>query len=139
SRLTVPSATMFFGYKPGSVFLDERMRQAFSMTQDRELFSEVWFNVPDFESNGLPVRTVWNTSVPGDEFTGWFLDPQGSEFGENAKFYHLNLEEAKKLMAAAGYPDGVEYPSTFASDSYGPEYLRQIEIQEGMAAEAGFR
>ena len=139
SRLTVPSATMFFGYRPGSAFLDERMRQAFSLTQDRDLFSEVWFNVADFESNGLPVDTLWNTAVPADEFIGWYLNPQSSEFGDNAKYFELSIEEAKKLMAAAGHADGVEYPSTFASDSYGPEYLRQIEIQEGMAAEAGFK
>lgn len=139
SRLVVPSATMFFGYRPGSVFLDERMRQAYSMSQDRDLFADVWFNISDFESNGLPVDAFWNTSVPANEFAGWYLDPQGPDFGENSKYYELNIEEAKKLMSAAGYPDGVDFPSTYASDSYGPEYIRQIEIQNGMAAEAGLR
>ncbi len=139
SAITVPTATMFFGYKPGSAFLDERVRQAFSMTQDRDLFAEVWFNTKDFEANGLPVDVYWNSAVPADEFEGWFLDPRDADFGENAKYYKLNLEEAKKLLSAAGYADGLEYPSTFASDSYGPEYNRQIEIQEGMAADAGFK
>jgi ABC-type transport system substrate-binding protein len=139
SRITVPTASMFFGYRPGSAFLDERLRQAFSMTQDRDLFSEVWFDVAAFDRNGLPVETLWNTSVPADEFSGWLLNPKSPDFGENAKYFEHNIEEAKKLMSAAGHPDGLEYPSTFASDTYGPEYQRQIEIQEGMAAEAGFR
>ena len=55
SAITVPSATMFFGYMPGSAFLDERVRQAFSMSQDRDLFAEVWFNKKNFEDNGLPI------------------------------------------------------------------------------------
>jgi ABC-type transport system substrate-binding protein len=139
SAITVPTANMFFGYRPGSAFLDERVRQAFSMTQDRDLFAEVWFNTKDFEANGLPVDVYWNSSVPADEFTGWFLDPRDPDFGENAKYYQLNMEEAKKLLSAAGHADGIDYPSTYASDSYGPEYNRQFEIQEGMAAEAGFR
>ena len=130
---------MFFGYKPGSAFLDERVRQAFSMTQDRDLFAEVWFNTKDFEANGLPVDVFWNSAVPANEFTGWFLDPRDPSFGDNAKYYQLNLEEATKLLAAAGHADGLEYPSTYASDSYGPEYNRQFEIQEGMAAEVGFK
>ena len=139
SAITVPSATMFFGYRPGSAFLDERVRQAFSMTQDRDLFAEVWFNTKNFEDNGLPIEAFWNSAVPANEFSGWYLDPRDEEFGDTAKYYQLNLDEAKKLLSAAGYPDGFEYPSTYASDSYGPEYTRQFEIQEGMAAEVGFK
>ncbi|HWO72647.1 MAG TPA: hypothetical protein VNN21_03735, partial [Dehalococcoidia bacterium] len=78
-------------------------------------------------------------AVPANEFTGWWMDPRDKDFGPNGKYYEHNVAEAKKLVAAAGFANGVEYVSTRAGGNYGPEYDRQIEIMEGMAADAGFR
>jgi peptide/nickel transport system substrate-binding protein len=139
--LLLPTAHLFFGYlnSDAAMFRDKRLRQAFSMAVDRDLFADTWYNVSNFTSQGLPVETAWATSVPADEYSGWWLDPQSSDFGENAKYYALNREEAKKLMEAAGFPDGVDYKSTRAAGNYGPVYDQQIDITEGMAAEIGFR
>jgi ABC-type transport system substrate-binding protein len=82
---------------------------------------------------------AWSSVVPCDEYSGWWLDPQGKDFGPNAKYYQHNVAEAKKLVAAAGFANGVEYVSTRAKGNYGPEYDRQIDIMEGMASEAGFK
>lgn len=141
SQLTLPTANMFFGYKAGpkGMFRDKRLRQAFSMAVDRDLFAETWYNVSKFTGQGLPVRTAWSSVVPADEFTGWWLDPQGKDFGPNAKYYQHNVADAKKLVGAAGFASGVDYVATRAGGNYGPEYDRQIEIMEGMAAEAGFK
>jgi peptide/nickel transport system substrate-binding protein len=141
SDFALPSASLFFGYKatPGGMFRDKRLRQAYSMSIDRDLFAEVWYNVSKFTSEGLPVETAWSSAVPINEFRGWWLDPQSKDFGPNAKYYQHNVAEAKKLVAAAGFANGVEYRATRAGDNYGPEYDRQIDVMDGMAAEAGFK
>jgi ABC-type transport system substrate-binding protein len=81
----------------------------------------------------------WSSVVEPTEFSGWFLDPREKDFGPNSKYYQLNVAEAKKLVSAAGFPNGVDYVATRAGGNYGPEYDRQIEIMEAMAAEAGFK
>jgi len=141
SGITVPQATLFFGYKntPKGMFRDKRLRQAYSMSIDRDLFAETWYNVSSFTSQGLPVEVAWSSAVPANEFTGWWMDPRDKDFGPNGKYYEHNVAEAKKLVAAAGFANGVEYVSTRAGGNYGPEYDRQIEIMEGMAADAGFK
>ncbi|HLF78758.1 MAG TPA: ABC transporter substrate-binding protein [Dehalococcoidia bacterium] len=141
SDLAIPQATLFFGYKnnPRGMFRDKRLRQAYSMTIDRDLFAETWYNVSSYTKQGLPVRTGWSSAVPATEYTGWWIDPRDKSFGPNAKYYQHNVAEAKKLVSAAGFPAGVDYVSTRAGGNYGPEYDRQIEIMEGMAAEAGFK
>jgi ABC-type transport system substrate-binding protein len=110
-----------FGHLPvgANKFQDERVRQAVSMSWDRDLFIEAKYNVSTFRSEGLPVRTGWNSHQANrDNFVagGWFLDPQGKDFGPNAKYFQYDLTEAKKLMSAAGFPDGFEttihYPAS---------------------------
>ena len=85
-----------------SPFLDERVRQAFSMSIDRDLYMDTFLNVAKFQSEGLPVETRWNTGLAAT-FDGWWLDPKGKNFGPNAKYYKHDIAEAKKLLAAAGY------------------------------------
>lgn len=141
SDLSIPSAHLYFGYRnnAGGMFRDRRLRQAYSMSIDRDLFAETWYNVRNYTSQGLPVTIAWSSAVPATEYRGWWMDPRDKNFGPNGKYYKLDIAEAKKLMAAAGFPGGVDYVSTRAGGNYGPEYDRQIEIMEGMAAEAGFR
>jgi peptide/nickel transport system substrate-binding protein len=109
------------------------------MSIDRDLFAETWYNVSAFTNQGLPVDVGWSSIVPATEYTGWWLDPRDSKFGANARYFKHDIAEAKKLVAAAGFASGVEYVSTRAGGNYGPEYDRQIDIMEGMAADAGFK
>jgi len=141
SDLAAPNAHLFFGYKANArgMFRDKRLRQAYSMSIDRDLFAETWYSIKNYTDQGLPVRTAWSSAVPLTEYTGWWLDPRDKSFGPNGKYYQHNVAEAKKLVSAAGFGSGVEYTSTRAGGNYGPEYDRQIEIMEGMAGEAGFR
>jgi peptide/nickel transport system substrate-binding protein len=105
---------MTFGVLGENVFKDERVRQAFSMAFDRDLDVEVRFNVQEFEDNGIPVRTRWNSHLSNYDAwvkAGWWLDPKAIEnegLGENAKYFQYNPTEAKALIAAAGYPDGFD-------------------------------
>ena len=118
---SVPGTVMTFGHLPAgqNKFQDERVRQAVSMSWDRDLYINAFYNVDKFAKAGLPVDTAWSSGL---NFTdsyqagGWWLDPKGKDFGENAKYYQHNVAEAKKLLSAAGFPNGFDtelrYPNT---------------------------
>jgi peptide/nickel transport system substrate-binding protein len=120
---------------------DERVRQAFSMSYDRDLWIDTVFDTSTLEAAGLPVEVRWNTSMTAldaDAAGGWWLDPQGSDFGDNAKYYQYNIEEAKKLMSAAGHDSGLELIDSFVSGTdYGAKFHEWLEITQGMEKEIG--
>ncbi len=122
-----------------SPFLDERVRQAYSMAMDRDLWIEVIYATDNLKREGLPVETRWNTALVADAFEGWWLDPKSKDFGPNAKYFKHDVSEAKKLLTAAGFPNGVEADSHIVSSGFGPDFAKWIEILEGFAAEAGFK
>jgi ABC-type transport system substrate-binding protein len=132
---------IFFGWKPSppekTPFRDERVRQAFSMALDREAWVELKGNVSKFEAEGLPVITRWNSALDLD-LDGWWMDPRDKEFGPNAKYYMHDVAEAKKLLAAAGFANGVEVISNWPPTGYGLTLAKDVEVHEGMAREAGF-
>jgi peptide/nickel transport system substrate-binding protein len=133
-------ATAFtFGLLPEgrSPFLDDRVRRAVSMSWDRDLFIDTFRNVPKFEAAGLPVETRWNTAVTCN-WDGWWLDPQGKDFGPNAVNYQYNIAEAKKLLAAAGYPDGIkDVKSNHITTNQLGDLPRNADVIDGMIAEIG--
>jgi peptide/nickel transport system substrate-binding protein len=137
-----PGDTIGFGWPPTDAnkpFKDERIRQALSMSFDRETFIDAFYNVTRYRAEGLPVKTEWN-SVMGPGAGPWLLDPRTKEFGPNAKYYEHNVAEGKRLLAAAGYPSGVDVISNWAATGRGgPDYAREIQVQESMAMEVGFR
>ncbi|HEU0073020.1 MAG TPA: ABC transporter substrate-binding protein, partial [Dehalococcoidia bacterium] len=140
-----PGATMRFGWdniagKP-SPFLDERVRQALSMSFDRDAYIDAFYNVSKFEGEGLPVDTYWYTQhgyVPG-----WTLDPRNAEeFGDGARLYEHNVAEAMKLKAAAESDyEGGKFPSFVTgrvNAVFGPIYTSQVEVMDQFAREIGF-
>ena len=131
---------MSFGWLPAgkSPFLDERVRQAFSMSFDRDLYLDTFFNVQAFAKEGLPVDTFWNTHLQAEYTSGW-LDPKSKEFGDNAKYFKRDLTEAKKLLSAAGYPSGFETTSHYVT---GPELgttPKHAEVVDGFIRELGIK
>jgi peptide/nickel transport system substrate-binding protein len=110
-------------------FADERVRQAFSLAYDRDLDIEVQYNAKDFADAGLDVTTWWNSHLaqrPDFSGGGWVLDPRDSDFGENAKYFMLDVEEAKSLLSAAGFPDGFEVPFRYPA---APAFSRQTRVE----------
>jgi peptide/nickel transport system substrate-binding protein len=109
-----------FGAAPGSPFLDERLRQAWVLTWDRDVFLDAVFNADKFRQDGLEVDLVYESGLQANTFSGWLVDPRSKEFGANSRFFKQDLAEAKKLLEAAGYPNGVEnfeliYPAAQAA------------------------
>jgi peptide/nickel transport system substrate-binding protein len=136
--------TTFYGFKAGPLerapFRDERVRQAWSRAMDRDLYITTFANVDRFADEGLEAQMAWNSAMRPSDYAGWYLDPQGSDFGENAAFYQFDLAESKALLSAAGYPDGLDIVSQEAAGTnYGLSYPVQVEAIHGMAQAAGFR
>jgi ABC-type transport system substrate-binding protein len=135
-----PSPIMTFGWETGSQFKDQRMRQALSMLIDRETYIDVLDNRENFRKDGLELPTAINTVIPA----GWgdyWLDPtKQKDFGPNAVYLSYNVAEAKKLLAAAGFPNGFEFDFNFASGGqYGALYVRQVDVLAGMFAAGGMK
>jgi ABC-type transport system substrate-binding protein len=142
--MTNVGVTVFFGVKATpperTPFRDLRVRQAYSMSIDRDLYIDTFRNVSKLKKEGIEINTAWVTALGPADYKGWWLDPQGKDFGPNAQFYKNNVAEAKKLLAAAGFATGVNVISNqVGTTDYGLDYARQIEVLEGFAGEAGFK
>jgi ABC-type transport system substrate-binding protein len=108
------------------------------MSWDRDLYIDVFHDVSKFAAEGLPMETRWNSHLWADH-AGWWLDPQGKDFGPNARYFKHDLSEAKKLMAAAGYADGFDNKAYYATSGTGSAVARLAEVLDGMAGEIGIR
>jgi peptide/nickel transport system substrate-binding protein len=133
----------FYGWRAGSdraPFKDERLRQAYSMAIDRDLFIDVMYGVDRYRAQGINVETRWNTALRANEFEGWWLDPRGKDFGPNAKYYQKDLAEARKLMAASGFAAGFDVDAPVTATYPGAaDFPKQVQLIVGMVADAGIR
>lgn len=114
-------------------FKDKNVRKALSLAIDREYVA------------GTLMQGTY-TAAGNFMGPGW-IDTDGSEFIENAnggepyintEDFDANLEEAKKLLADAGYPDGKGLPSiTYSTNDSGyhkvvAEYLQEAWAELGV-------
>src|SRR5690606_22266945 len=99
---------------------DKRVRQAFSMALDRDGF----LSVTDQSGQG-----AW-TSFSGPALTPFYLSPRddAAEWGPSAKYFEYNIADAKALLSAAGYPDGLDVDIIANVDRYGDVYRQQWEL-----------
>jgi ABC-type transport system substrate-binding protein len=90
---------------------------------------------------GLPNDVAYNAHL-GVGWGPYWLDPLGSKFGENAKFFKRNVPEAKKLISAAGYPNGLEsnfYSLQQVVPAYGTNWANQMQVLLDFCAEGGLK
>jgi ABC-type transport system substrate-binding protein len=139
---------LFFGSGRESPFKDIRVRQAFSYAWDRDLLVQVLFGSDKLEAAGIPATVRWTAGLPCSEvgwpngtYKGWWLDPRSKEFGENAKYFTLgdrkkDLAEAKALLSAAGFNDGITFNSY---TSIAANHNRSTDAVNGVIEEAGFK
>ncbi len=99
-------------------FNDLRVRQAVSMAINRDEFITATYNG----------RGGWNTSLPW-ALSEWWLNPRGPDFGPNSRYFKYDPAESKKLLAAAGYPDGLKVDMT-STPGYGQAWVQRVELMQ---------
>jgi peptide/nickel transport system substrate-binding protein len=97
-------------------FNDPRVRQAVSMALNRDGMIDVVY----------AGRGNWNNFIPW-ALSEWWLDPRGAEMGAAAKYYRYDPAEAKNLLAAAGYPDGLKV-ELISTTGYGQIFIQMGEL-----------
>jgi peptide/nickel transport system substrate-binding protein len=106
-----------------SPFNDERVRRAVSMAIDRDGLITTLSNEDFYKADGLEIQKPWHNIV-GAGLTKWWLDPKAAMLkGEEwAKWYKFDIAEAKKLLTAAGHPNGFEVEYHRTVKIYGDTY-----------------
>ncbi len=109
-------------------FKDERVRRAAQMAIDRDgLLALI------YESKGS-----WQTFFPAS-FGSWRIDPKTGDIGPGGQYFKYNPAEAKKMLAAAGYPNGLPMRYIFTNNIYGERFNQAAEAIAGMLKEGGFQ
>ncbi|HXH22120.1 MAG TPA: ABC transporter substrate-binding protein [Dehalococcoidia bacterium] len=101
----------FFGHREfeTSPWNDERVRIALRMGVDWKGMREVIGSLSDFAAAGIPVESRMPTHVKaGGVGYPYWLNPEENKLGDLSKNFLFNVAEAKKLLSAAGFPNGFE-------------------------------
>lgn len=132
-------SSLAFGYDGDSPWKDERLRQAASMLIDRETLVNLKTNRERLEAAGLPVGVRYHTAI-GAGWEGYWVDPRDeASFGPTAQYFRFEQVEARRLIIAAGFPDGIDTLLHYAASSEGSAYTRTTELVSGMLHEGGIR
>lgn len=100
-------------------FDDLRVRKAFQMSIDRKKILEKMFYGRGIIANGVMPKGLVG-------------------YNPNLAALEYNPAKAKKLLAEAGYPDGVDMTLVQVS-SWGQKWVKMNEIIQAMVKDAGFR
>jgi peptide/nickel transport system substrate-binding protein len=113
-------------------FNDKRVRQALSMSIDRPGILSA-LDQPKATGVGGGLTHI-------SQYDRFYVDPinDAETFGENAKYFQRNVEEAKALLSAAGFENGITVTAN-SSNIYGPGFGKQMEAFAASAGEAGFK
>jgi peptide/nickel transport system substrate-binding protein len=131
--------TIAFGWRSGTPYQDLRVRQAISMLVNRDAMIDTFNNLSAFQNAGVPMHGSWTTPLSAG-FGPYWLDPKGGAFGPTARFLMHNVAEARRLLAAAGYPDGFETAFTFIGGAnWGRDWTSRAEALMAMLAQGGVR
>jgi peptide/nickel transport system substrate-binding protein len=136
---TAPSS-LAFGYDNDSPWRDERLRQAASLLIDREILVDLKTDRARLEAEGLPVEVRYHSAI-GAGWEGFWVDPTDLyKFGVEGKFLRFDPAEARRLLAAAGYADGLETQLHYnGGNEYAAAYTRTAELVSGMLHAGGVR
>jgi peptide/nickel transport system substrate-binding protein len=126
---------VFFGWL--SPFKDERLRRAVSMLIDREAFATAYSDADRFAAEGIDLQLVYDNFL-GKGWGNYWLDPFSREMGDSGKYFKRDVAEAKRLISAAGFPNGLN--TTFYGPTgtpYGVNYQRNNETIAAMMGDGG--
>ncbi|MBO0883835.1 MAG: ABC transporter substrate-binding protein, partial [Mycobacterium sp.] len=97
-------------------FNDPRVRQAVSMSLNRDNSIGVLYNG----------RGGWNNFIPWG-LSDWWLDPQSADEGTAAQYFKYDPSAARQLLAAAGYPEGLQV-TMLSTPGYGDVFVQAVEL-----------
>lgn len=127
----------YFGLQPDSPFRDPRVRQAAAMMIDRDTWIDTFGNTSKYKAEGYPFEVRYHSHISSG-WEGLWVDPKSSEMGEASKYFAQNVAEAKKLLSAAGFPNGLETEIRWiTTGQYGTTFPNQAEVLKGMMEEGG--
>ncbi|MPZ49401.1 MAG: hypothetical protein GEU75_08920 [Dehalococcoidia bacterium] len=89
-----------------SPWKDPRVRIALHRAVDHEGIANFQGNKTAFEAVGVPIEVAFTTHAPREP--EYWLDPRKGELGDASENYLHDVAAARKLVEAAGYPDGFE-------------------------------
>jgi ABC-type transport system substrate-binding protein len=129
-------AGTWMDYRPGSPWLDVRLRRALSMLIDRNLYIDTFLNASGFKKDGIDVgEPQWHShlNAPLKEF---WLDPQKAApqgLGEQGKWWKFDPAEARKLVQASGRTMPFAAPMhKLAGNEYAPPYHEYAQVMANM-------
>jgi ABC-type transport system substrate-binding protein len=80
----------------------------------------------------------YDNGLRGQTYDDWWLDPQGPDFGPNIKYFKRDLNEASRLIAAAGLTIPVEYDLYYGTLARQPSSFGQhVGVLTGMSRDSG--
>ena len=114
---------------------DNRVRHAVSLAIDRNALLEAVYNVSKLDAEGFNVSDAvsWHNMMPAG-IPGQSIDPRTDEV--TGKWIRHDVAESKKLLAAAGYPDGFSAEFHYTG-AYGAEWRLEGELIAQIVREAG--
>jgi len=107
-------------------FNDVRVRQAVSLALNRDESIQSLYEG----------RGEYNAAIPSGLPVFW-LNPRGTDFGTNAKYFKRDIVAAKKLLADAGFANGLKVPLISSVDAYGSTFNSHLELIQKQLKEVG--
>ena len=124
-----------FSGRPGQPFRDVRVRRAFSMALDRPALSNVSYDTDTLEHAGFPVLRQYPAAPLPASFRFW-VDPVTRPWGQ---YYAYRPEEARRLLAAAGWDFTRPVHFNFVNNRYGRASTDSVEAVVQLLGQAGVR
>lgn len=115
-------------------FKDERFRIAIRKAVDWDKIRDFLAQKERFSAAGIELETYIATHIFNDP--NYWLDPRKGELGEASSNYLFDLAEAKKMIAAAGYPNGYETEAYYGAN-IPPDWRDRVRLTMDELQKAG--